>query len=83
MGCDSILLCHLFGDRICHDDSYRIICSRNIHGTDKESHAKLATLLSVENFVNPVKKCIKTTVFTNQGTHRCHQNRNHTGFKHS
>lgn len=71
MGCDSILLCHLFGDRICHDDSYRIICSRNIHGTDKESHAKLATLLSAENFMNPVKKCIKTTVFTNQGTHRC------------
>ncbi len=70
-------------DRICHNDRYRIIGSRNIHSSYQKSHTKLSALLSAENFMDPAKKCIKSTILTYQRTHGSYQNRHHTGLKHS
>ena len=60
-----------------------LLAVANVHSSYQKSHSKLSAFLSAENFMDPAKKCIESTILTDQRTHGCYKDSHHAGLEHS
>ena len=65
---DAVLLAHLLGDGVRHNDGDGVVRGGNVHRADEKAHADLAAALAAKRLFDPAEQRFKAAVLTDQRT---------------
>ena len=81
-GGDAVVLGHLLGDGVGHDDGDGVVGGGDVHGAHQQAHAQLTALLAVEDPPDAVQKGVKAAVGPDQRAEGGDQDGDHGGLIH-